>query len=208
MKDVESATRGVYERQAAVWDATRARTLLERRWIDRALDLVPPGAPVLDLGCGAGEPIAAYLIFRGHSVCGVDFAAPMLALARARFPDQDWVLADMRTLDLGRRFGAIIGWDSFFHLTADDQRAVIPRLAAHLAPGGALLLTVGPDAGEALGSVGGETLYHASLSPAEYSERLGAVGVEVVDFAANDPDCAGHSVLLGRAGDLPGTTDR
>ena len=60
----------------------------QRRWIDRALAFVPPGAPVLDLGCGAGEPIAAYLIFRGHPVCGVDFAAPMLALARARFPDQ------------------------------------------------------------------------------------------------------------------------
>jgi SAM-dependent methyltransferase len=202
MRDVEQATRGIYERQAAVWDATRVRTLLERRWIDRALDLVPSGAPVLDLGCGSGEPIAAYLISRGHPVCGVDFAAPMLALARARFPQQDWVLADMRRLDLDRRFGAIIGWDSFFHLTGDDQRATIPRLAAHLVPGGALLLTVGPDEGEALGDVGGETLYHASLAPAEYEERLGAVAVEVVDFVANDPNCAGHSVLLGRKGDL------
>ncbi len=198
MKNVEPTTRGVYERQAAVWDATRARTLFERRWIDRALAFVPPGAPVLDLGCGAGEPIAAYLIFRGHPVCGVDFAAPMLALARARFPDQDWILADIRELDLGRRFGAIIGWDSFFHLTAEDQRAVIPRLSAHLAPGGALLLTVGPQAGEALGTVGGETLYHASLGPADYAERLAAVEVDVVDFVANDPDCTGHSVLLGR----------
>ena len=41
----------------------------------------------------------------------------------------------MRTLDLGRRFGGIVAWDSFFHLTADEQRALIPRLAGHLLPG-------------------------------------------------------------------------
>ena len=34
----------------------------------------------------------------------------------------------MRTLDLGRRFGGIVAWDSFFHLTRDEQRAVVPGL--------------------------------------------------------------------------------
>ena len=46
----------------------------------------------------------------------------------------------MRSLDLGRRFGGIVAWDSFFHLTADEQRALIPRLAGHLAPGRRLAL--------------------------------------------------------------------
>lgn len=199
-RDVAAGLRGVYERQAAHWDATRSRGLHERRWLDRALAMTTPGSRVLDLGCGAGEPIATYLVAQGRRVWGVDFAAPMIGLASARLPDERWTVADMRSLDLGEEFAAIIGWDSFFHLTPPEQEALIPRLARHLAPGGALLLTVGPEAGEPLGAVGGEAVYHASLAAEEYRSLLAAAGIGVVAFVPNDPDCAGRSVLLGRRG--------
>jgi hypothetical protein len=107
-------------------------------------------------------------------------------------------VGDMRNLDLGEVFGAIIGWDSFFHLTQAEQTALIPRLAAHLAPGGALLLTVGPKAGERIGQVGEEPVYHASLAPQTYAALFAAAGIEVVDFVAEDRDCGGRAVLLGR----------
>jgi hypothetical protein len=32
----------------------------------------------------------------------------------------------MRSLTLGRRFGGILAWDSFFHLRQDDQRRMFP----------------------------------------------------------------------------------
>jgi len=190
------ATRDVYARQAERFAAARSRALVERAWLDRFRALVPPGGRILDVGCGTGEPIAAYLAQAGHPLTGVDFAAPMLALARRRFPDGDWRCADMRTLALPERFAGIVGWDSFFHLTADEQRATLPRLAAHLAPGGALLLTVGPRAGEVVGHVGSERVYHASLSPVEYGEILARLGLAIVRFVPEDPACGGHSVLL------------
>jgi SAM-dependent methyltransferase len=190
--------RAVYEAAAADFDRTRDRRLVERGWLDRFLALVPAGAAILDLGCGAGEPIAAHLVAAGHEVTGVDFAPAMLARARARFPAETWVEADMRTLDLGRRFGGIVAWDSFFHLAADEQRALIPRLAGHLVPGGALLFTAGPDAGEAWGAVVGAPVWHASLSPAGYAGALEASGLLVRGFLAEDPDCAGRSVWLAR----------
>jgi len=191
--------RSVYERNAEGWDRHRGRRLIERAWLDRFRTLVPPGEPVLDLGCGAGEPIARYLIESGCELWGVDFAEPMLAIARERFPQARWVHSDMRDLDLGCRFGGIVGWDSFFHLTKDEQRAVIPVLALHLSAGGALLLTVGPSEGEVTGSVEGESVYHASLSPQEYERLLRSVGLAVVDFKAEDAACDFHSVLLARA---------
>jgi SAM-dependent methyltransferase len=131
-------------------------------------------------------------------VTGVDFAPAMLALASARFPGEIWIEADMSRLDLGRRFAGIVAWDSLFHLTADEQRALVPRLADHLLPGGALLFTSGPDAGEAWGSVGGMPVYHASLSPAGYAGLLEASGLIVRAFIAEDRECAGHSVWLAR----------
>ena len=79
---------------------------------------------------------------------------------------------------------------------------VIPRLARHVAPGGGLLLTVGPSAGEVIGSVEGDPVYHASLSIEEYEVRLRKAGLEVAEFVAEDGDCGGHSVLLAiRKGD-------
>ena len=68
----------------------------------------------------------------------------------------------------------------------------------NLEPGGVLMLTVGPQAGEVTGHVGGDPVYHASLSPAEYATRLDENGLRMTGFLADDPDCAGHSVLLAK----------
>lgn len=187
----------VYQRQAAFWDATRNQALGERPWLDRLLATTRPGDCVLDLGCGSGLPIATYVVAAGRRVWGIDFAPAMLDIARRRLPDETWTLGDMRQLDLGRSFAAIIGWDSFFHLTPAEQRAVPPRLADHLKPGGGLLLTVGDRAGEPLGQVGGEPVYHASLAPQEYRAALTAAGMEGVEFVPEDPSC-GRSVLFAR----------
>lgn len=196
MKDVRHTHQKVYEAHAARWDAERSRHLFEKPWLDRFLVHVPKAGHVLDLGCGAGEPIARYVADQGRAVTGTDFSAAMLALARSRLPHGRWIEADMRGIDLGERFDGIVAWDSFFHLTHDEQRALIPRLADHLRPGGALLLTVGPQAGEVLGLVGGEPVYHASLSSAEYAARLSDAGLSIVSFVPDDPECGGHSVLL------------
>lgn len=127
----------LYERTATLWDAERRRVQLdgEREWFKRFLGHVRPGAAVLDIGCGSGEPIAADLVARCHPVTGVDSAPSLIAMCRQRCPMRDWIIADMRRLDLGRVFGGIVAWHSLFHLTQDDQRSMFPRFARHAAPG-------------------------------------------------------------------------
>jgi hypothetical protein len=104
----------------------------------------------------------------------------------------------MRRLELGRRFGGIVAWDSFFHLTRGEQRAIFPVFARHLGFGGALLLTSGPGDGEAVGAVGGRPVRHESLSPAAYAALMEAEGFAVRAFLAEDAACGGHSVWLAR----------
>ncbi len=195
--DPESV-RDVYETQAARFDARRSRALFEARWLARFAACLPRGGRVLDLGCGAGEPIAQWFITEGFAVTGVDFAEAMLEIARARWPRGDWRQADMRQLDLGETFDGIIAWDSFFHLDPAAQRDCIARMAAHLTAGGSLLLTVGPKAGEATGTVGEKSVYHASLSPAEYVKCLEDNGLRLTGFLAEDPETDKHSVLMAR----------
>ncbi len=56
--------------------------------------LVPPGARVLDAGCGTGR-VAIRLASLGHDVVGVDVDESMLAVARAQAPSLTWLLGDL-----------------------------------------------------------------------------------------------------------------
>jgi SAM-dependent methyltransferase len=191
-----------YRRLGPLWAADRLKqqSLFERGWLERFAALLPPGGEVLDLGCGPGQPIAVWIIAQGFRVTGVDSAPAMLDLCRARFPDQEWIDADMRALALGRHFDGILAWNSFFHLSRDDQRAMFPIFAAHAAPGAPLMFTAGPRDGEAIGRLYDADLHHASLSPDEYRRLLKANGFAEVAHIAEDLDCGGHTVWLGRKG--------
>lgn len=185
-----------YQRHAARFDRERGKSLIERPYLDAVTSGLRPGASLLDLGCGAGEPIAWHFIEHGYDVTGVDAAPAMIARCRERFPQAMWIEADMRGLSLGRRFDAIIAWDSFFHLDQDEQRAMFPVFERHIEPQGMLLFTSGPKAGVAIGSMYGEGLFHASLDPDEYRSLLASAGFHVVRFQPEDPHCGGHTVWI------------
>ncbi len=161
--------------------------------------LLPAGAAILDLGCGSGLPIAGHLASQGFSVTGVDSAPEMVTLFNRNLPDQEAHVADMRALDLGARFGGVLAWDSFFHLSHADQRAMFPVFRDHALPGAALMFTSGPAFGEAIGSLEGEPLYHASLDPDEYRALLTASGFDVVAQVSEDASCDGRTVWLARS---------
>jgi len=194
-RDVHRTTPLVYTRNATTWDAHRPRTLTEAPWLARLTAGLGPGDPVLDVGCGAGEPIAAWLVGRGFAVTGLDIAPSMVALCVERFPAHRWRVADMRGDLPEGPYAAIIAWDSFFHLAPSEQRETLPRLAASLRSGGRLVATVGPRAGEVLGSVAGESVYHSSLDPSEYERLLVDAGMSAVELALEDA-ASGRTVLF------------
>jgi len=189
----------LYEAHARAFDRDRGRSLMERSYLSDMIARLLPGARVLDLGCGAGDPIARFFIAHGFDLTGVDAAPAMIAICRERFPDTAWIEADMRGLVLPLRFNAIVAWDSFFHLTRDEQRAMFPVFKKHVAPGGLLLFTSGPRDGEAVGDLYGNPLFHASLGPEEYRTLLATFGFRVLRHQAEDPDCGLHTVWLAQA---------
>lgn len=190
----------LYRKYAREWVALRGEDLYEKVWLDRLLALVPAQAQILDIGCGSGKPIAAYLLAQGYTVTGVDSSETMLLMARQNFPEQTWLQADMQQFNLAQKFDAILAWDSFFHLTQDDQRHMFAQFARHAKLGTVLMFTSGPAHGEAIGELFGEPLYHASLAPEEYRHLLAQYGFEVLNMVVEDPECTGHTVWLTQKG--------
>jgi SAM-dependent methyltransferase len=190
----------LYERTAEAWDEVRRgeSTALERPHLEAFAGALREGAAVLDIGCGGGIPVARDLIAAGLQVTGIDSSPALLAMCRRRFPAAEWLVADMRQLDLGRRFDGLIAWYSFFHLHADDQRTMFPIFARHAAPGALLTFTSGPVAGVAMGEWQGEPLFHDSLAQDEYRALLADNGFKVLRFTAGYPLADGPTVWLAR----------
>jgi hypothetical protein len=94
----------------------------------------------------------------------------------------------------------VLAWDSFFHLTHDDQRRMFGVFRAHAAPSAAVMFNAGPSHGEGIGCYRGDPLYHASLSADEYEALLDKSGFDVVAHAVEDWQSAGgRSVWLARS---------
>ena len=199
MEDAANRIVDLYERHALSWDADRrAADWIDKPFVERFLGLLQPGATVLDLGCGGGSPVALHMVAQGFRVTGVDSSPTLLSLCRTRMPDQEWIVGDMRSLDLGRRFQGILAWDSFFHLGHKDQRSMFEIFAVHAAPAAILMFNAGFGHGEAMGSYRGDLLYHASLDASEYEALLADFGFELIEHSIGDPAKGGRIFWLAR----------
>lgn len=101
----------------------------------------PGASSVLDVACGTGVHLG-HLRATYPDVAGIDVEPGMLEVARERLPGVPLVLADMRTFDLGRSFDAVTCLFSSVGYLADtaELTGAISRMAAHLAPGGVLVV--------------------------------------------------------------------
>jgi SAM-dependent methyltransferase len=109
--------------------------------LHRLIEESRPGAKtLLDVACGTGAHLAE--LRRWYEVEGVDLSPAMLAVARRRVSGIPLHQADMRTLDLGRSFDTVICLFSSIGYVTDpaEMRSAVARLAAHVAPGGVLVL--------------------------------------------------------------------
>jgi len=103
------------------------------------------GGPVLELGCGTGR-LTIPLAQSGINIVGVDIVAGMIERAREKSKGLpiEWIVADARALQLGRKFRLIFESGSVFHhmLTRSDQEAYLARVREHLEDEGRLVINL------------------------------------------------------------------
>ena len=148
---------------------------------------LPPGAHVLDAGCGAGEPVARYFVARGDTVAGIDVSERMLALARRQVPEATFQRMDVRALDFPpASFDAIAAVYGVFPLPRAEHAGLFAGFARVLKPGGRLLLTLATRADTGQDEFDGEMAFLGQRLPYSHDRpevalgKLAAAGLAVV----------------------------
>ena len=162
-----------YGAQRAQDDSDQLRPLTER---------LAPGARVLDLGCGAGVPIARSLAAR-HRVVGLDLSRAMLRLARAAVPAGAWVEGDLSRIAFRpASFDAVVMLFALFHVPRTRHGSILANIRGWLRPGGYLLATL-TEAAEAPyleDDFFGTTMYWSHFGWSEYTALLARAGFEIL----------------------------
>ena len=96
-------------------------------------------ATLLHLACGAGS--YDYTFKKHFQVTGVDLSAAMINVAKNINPEIEYLEGDMRSVNLGRLYDAVVIPDSIGYMTTkEDLRKTISAATFHLRPGGILLI--------------------------------------------------------------------
>jgi SAM-dependent methyltransferase len=133
----------IAERYLAWSDLRPSPTRL--RYLALALELIPPGCDVLELGCGAGIPMTAALA-ESRTITGVDISTTQLEMARRNVPSATFLQADMTTLAFEpASFDAVLAFYSLSHVPRHEQAELIARIRGWLRPGGLFLASMGAD---------------------------------------------------------------
>ena len=164
--------------------------------------LLPPGARILDAGCGTGR-VAIRLAAQGFDVVGLDVDESMLAVARDHDPTLTWVLGDLADLPpelaAGPPYDLVLLAGNVVPLLAPATlQSTVAALAGLLADDGRLVAGFGLD--------------RSHLPPGcpvtpleEYDAALASCGLHVVDRfstwdAASYAPGAGYVVGVARRG--------
>ena len=130
------------------------------------------GAAVLDLGCGAGVPVARELAHLGFDVTGVDASHGQIERARQNALQARFILSDMASVDFAAgAFDAVVAFYAFTHLPRAEHEPLIRKIADWLRPGGRFLASFGTVEGDWSGEWLGTRMFFSHNTP-EATERM------------------------------------
>ncbi len=176
-----------YEAVSSEFMAVRSRSTIGVATVRMWARSLPPGAPILDLGCGHGEPMATALMNDGFAIHGVDASPTLTAAFRSRLPHANVACEAVESSRFfGRTFDGVVAVGLLFLLSDGAQRDLIRRIAPALNPGGRFLFTSPAQAGAWTDALTGrESL---SLGAEAYKSVLTEAGLALIGEQVDEGD--------------------
>ena len=120
------------------------------------------GMQILDLGVGTGN-LAARFLAHGSNVTGVDSSTRMIESAKNKFPDAEYIQADLRSdfspLFTNRKFDRIVSAYTFHHFPLPEKFSILNRFIPYINDNGFFII--------------GDIAFTNTSSMNSYKERLG-----------------------------------
>ncbi|MBY0472996.1 class I SAM-dependent methyltransferase [Patescibacteria group bacterium] len=117
-------------------------------WIegtDHLASLLPQGASVLDIGCGAGHK-SKYLSEKGFKVTGGDFSEEMVKIAKREVPGVNFQVLDLYNLavlsEKNEKFDCVFAQAVLLHIPKSDVQQIISNMGSLLNQNGLLYVAV------------------------------------------------------------------
>ena len=178
--DYRELVRTAYNRCAR--DYAGQRRITPEAELNLITEHLLPGAKILDVGCGAGIPVAQHLAGT-FSLTGIDISSNMIALAKKNVPTAKFIIADvMETEFPSGSFDAIVSFYAIFHIPRQEHQDLFRRFAQWLRPGGLLLFTVArydDGLGYTEDDFFGGTMYWSNFGPSTYKKFLTETGFQI-----------------------------
>ncbi len=177
-----------------------------RLMTSKLVSLLPPGARVLDLGCGAGVPTTRELAAR-FTVTGIDISARQIELARENVPDATFIRGDFSEADFApASFDGVVALYSIIHLPRERHDDLFSRIARWLAPGGLFLAVLaGEDSPGWRGEWLGEPMFFSGHDAETSLRLLAAAGFDLLETqvrVTHEPEGDAHFLwMLARSPD-------
>jgi len=144
------------------------------------------GARVLDIGCGAGVPIAQTLAQRFH-VTGIDLSSKMIATAQSNVPEATFIQSDIMDAQFPKgHFDAAVSFYAIFHLPRQEHPELFRRIHSWLKGGGYFMGTVAQFNQSAYteDDFFGETMYWSNFCLEDYQNLLTEIGFQLFEAGA------------------------
>lgn len=180
MTEKESLVKKGYDKIAEEYQADR-HGFDHVKELEEFASLLPKNAKVLDVGCGAGVPVAKFLVDSGFEVVGVDFSENMLRLARKNMPQTSFIRKDMTKLDFAdNSFDGLTAFYSIIHVPREKHSLLFKSFNRILKPNGIMLACMGPDEWEATEDYYGTKMFWSQYSPEKSLRLVKDTGFEVI----------------------------
>jgi cyclopropane fatty-acyl-phospholipid synthase-like methyltransferase len=198
MNQMQDKVRAGYNQVAHAYSDSRDQFKNEK-YLLKLQEMLNSNSTILDLGCGSGKPVAAFLVKHGHKVIGIDISDEQIRLAKENVADGKFEVRDMSTLTDGEyQVDAIVSFYTIFHIPKEEHQQLFARLNSFLRKDGLILVTMGSSEWEGSEEFFGAEMLWSHYDHPKNTQIVTNAGFELLIDEIDDTGGEKHQVILGR----------